>query len=117
MYMGKKEKEEQARREALQEELRRIKMPRGIQSIGVLDQRVGGSRSLVRCLDGKTRNCRIPGRLKRRLWVRPGDIVLVEPWELNQDDRGDIIYKYSKAQVNLLRRKGMLASLDEFGGF
>jgi translation initiation factor 1A len=110
MYMGKKEKEEQARREALQEELRRIKMPRGIQSIGV-------SRSLVRCLDGKTRNCRIPGRLKRRLWVRPGDIVLVEPWELNQDDRGDIIYKYSKAQVNLLRRKGMLASLDEFGGF
>lgn len=115
--MGKKEKEEQARQEALQEELRRIKMPRGIQVIGLLDQRVGGSRSLVRCLDGKQRNCRIPGRLKRKLWVRPGDIVLVEPWELDQDDKGDIIYKYSKAQVSLLKRKGMLNSLDEFMGF
>ena len=115
--MSKKEKEEAARQEAYQEELRRTRMPRNGQVLGLLDQRVGGSRSLVRCLDGKTRNCRIPGRLKRRLWVRPGDIVLVEPWELNQDDRGDIIYKYSKAQVNLLRRKGMLASLDEFGGF
>ena len=115
--MGKKEKEEQAKREALQEELRRIKIPRGIQVIGLLDQRVGGSRSIVRCLDGKTRNCRIPGRLKRRLWVRPGDIVLVEPWELDADEKGDIIYKYSKAQVNLLRKKGMLKNLDEFRGF
>ena len=115
--MGKKEREEAARQQALQEELRRIKMPRGIQVIGMLDQRVGGSRSLVRCLDGKTRNCRIPGRLKRRLWVRPGDIVLVEPWELEQEKKGDIIYKYSKAQVNLLKRKGMLKTLDEFSEF
>ena len=115
--MGKKEKEEQARREALQEELRRTRLPRGNQVIGLLDQRVGGSRSIVRCLDGKTRNCRIPGRLKRRLWVRPGDIILVEPWELNPDERGDIVFKYTKSQVNLLRKKGMLDSLDEFSGF
>ncbi|MEK6916246.1 MAG: translation initiation factor eIF-1A [Nanoarchaeota archaeon] len=115
--MGKKEKEEQAAQEAVQEELRRIKLPRANQVIGVLDQRVGGSRSLVRCIDGKTRNCRIPGRLKRRLWVRPGDIILVEPWELNPEDKGDIIYKYSKAQVSLLRKKGMLKDLDEFSGF
>ncbi len=98
--MGKKEKEEQERLQALQEELRRIKLPRGIQVIGILDQRLGGSRSYVRCMDGKTRNCRIPGRLK-----------------LNQDDKGDIIYKYTKAQINLLRRKGFLKSLDEFSDF
>ncbi len=115
--MGKKEKEEQARREALQEELRRTRLPRGNQVIGLLERRVGGSRSFVRCLDGKTRNCRIPGRLKRKLWVRPGDIILVEPWELEPDEKGDIIFKYSKAQVSLLRRKGMLKSLDEFSGF
>ena len=115
--MGKKEKEEQERLQAMQEELRRIKLPRGIQVIGILDQRLGGSRSFVRCMDGKTRNCRIPGRLKRRLWVRPGNIVLVEPWELNQDKKGDIVYKYTKAQINLLRRKGFLKSLDEFSDF
>ena len=115
--MGKKEREEQAAQEAFQEELRRIKLPRGIQVIGVLDQRVGGSRSLVRCMDGKPRNCRIPGRLKRSLWVRPGDVVLVEPWELNQDDKGDIIFKYSKAQINLLKKRGLLKEMDEFSGF
>ena len=115
--MGKKEKEEQARQQALQEELRRTRLPRGNQVIGLLDQRVGGSRSLVRCLDGKTRNCRIPGRLKRRLWVRPGDIILVEPWELSGETKGDIVFKYTKSQVNLLRKKGMLDSLDEFSAF
>jgi translation initiation factor 1A len=115
--MGRKEREEQERMEALQEELRRIKLPRGREVIGILDQRVGGSRSLVRCLDGKVRNCRIPGRLKRNLWVRPGDIVLVEPWELSQEDKGDIVFKYTKAQVSLLRKRGMLDSLDNFSGF
>ncbi len=115
--MGKKEREEQARQEELQEEIRRTRMPREGQVIGLLDQRVGGSRSMVRCLDGKTRNCRIPGRLKRSLWVRPGDLVLVEPWELSSDDKGDIVFKYSKAQVSVLKRKGMLDKLDDFSAF
>ena len=115
--MGKKEKEEAARLEALQLEQRRTRMPRDGQVLGLLDQRVGGSRSLVRCLDGKTRNCRIPGRLKRRLWVRPGDIVLVEPWELVKDTKGDIVFKYSKAQVSVLRKRNLLKTLDEFSEF
>ena len=115
--MSKKEKEEAARQEAYQEELRRTRMPRNGQVLGLLDQRVGGSRSLVRCLDGKTRNCRIPGRLKRRLWVRPGDIVLVEPWELVKDTKGDIVFKYSKAQVSVLRKRNLLKTLDEFSEF
>ena len=103
--------------EALQEELRRIKLPRGIQVLGVLDRRLGGSRCYVRCMDGKTRNCRIPGRLKRSLWVREGDIILVEPWELEPDEKGDIVFKYSKAQVDMLHRRGMLKSLDGFSDF
>jgi translation initiation factor 1A len=115
--MGKKERDEEERMQAEQEELRRIKLPRGTQVIGVLDRRLGGSRAFVRCMDGKTRNCRIPGRLKRRLWVREGDIVLIEPWELDADDKGDIIFKYTKSQVQLLRKRGFLKSLDEFSSF
>ena len=67
--MSKKE-DEQARLEEEQMELRRVKLPRGDQVLGLCEQRVGGSRMKVRCLDGKTRMCRIPGRLKRKLWVR-----------------------------------------------
>ncbi|MEM2139023.1 MAG: translation initiation factor eIF-1A [Candidatus Woesearchaeota archaeon] len=115
--MNKKEKEEQERIMQEQEELRRIKLPKGNQVIGVLDRRLGGSRCYVRCLDGKTRNCRIPGRLKRTLWVREGDIILIEPWELEKEEKGDIIFKYTKSQIQLLKRKGLLKSLDDFSAF
>jgi translation initiation factor 1A len=115
--MGKKEREEEARQEEIQEEIRRVKLPRGNQSLGILDQRLGASRCRVRCLDGKTRNCRIPGRLKRRLWVREGDVVLVEPWEFGGDDKGDIIFKYRPTQVDWLKRQGYLDKLNEFDAF
>ena len=100
-----------------QEQLRRIKLPRGLETLGILDQRLGASRVRVRCLDGKTRICRIPGRLKRRLWVREGDIVIVEPWEYGGDEKGDVIYKYRPIQVQFLRTKGYLRKLEEIDEF
>ena len=44
------------------EEVVRVRLPRGEEVLGILDRRLGGSRCEVRCLDGKTRICRIPGR-------------------------------------------------------
>lgn len=85
----------------------RVKLPRGEEVIGIIEQRLGGNKMLVSCLDGKTRNCRVPGRLKRELWLRPGDIVIVEPWELDKD-KGDIIFKYRPNQVEWLKEKGYL---------
>jgi len=108
---------EPTRQELEQEEMRRTPMPRGPQVIGICVQRVGGSRMIVKCMDGKTRNCRIPGRLKRRLWVRENDIILVEPWELGGDEKGDVVFKYMPSQVRVLREKGLLKTLesnDEF---
>ena len=65
-----KKKEEQAREEDLQNQISRIHLPRGVQLFGIVESRLGGSRMRIRCFDGKVRICRIPGRLKRRLWVR-----------------------------------------------
>lgn len=92
----------------------RVKMPRGKEIIGIIAQRVGGSRMIVSCMDGKTRNCRVPGRLKRDLWLREGDVILVEPWEFEGDTRGDIIWKYSKNEAEKLRRDGLLKTEAEF---
>ena len=100
-----------------EQEVVRVKLPRGRETLGILEQRLGVSRSRVRCLDGKTRVCRIPGRLKRMLWVREGDVVLVEPWQFNGDEKGDIIYKYRKNQVEWLKKNGHLKNLDEFEEF
>ncbi len=112
-----RKKEEQERQERIAEEIRRVKLPKDKQVIGILDQRLGGSRMKIRCLDGRTRICRIPGRLKRRMWLREGDVVLVEPWELGGDERGDVIFKYKGVQIDWLRKKGYLKKLDEFEEF
>ena len=82
----------------------RVRLPRGEEVIGIIEQRLGGNKMLVSCLDGKTRNCRVPGRLKRELWLRPGDVVLIEPWELDKD-KGDVIFKYRPNQVEWLKEK------------
>ena len=112
-----KKKEEQERQNQIQQEISRINLPRGNQTFGIIEQRLGGSRMRAKCLDAKTRICRIPGRLTRKLWVREGDIVVVEPWEFGGDAKGDIIYKYTPTQVVFLKRKGYLKQLDSFEEF
>ena len=71
----------------------------------------------VACLDGKNRICRIPGRLKNKLWIREGDIVLVEPWEFESDEKGDVIYKYRKNQIEWLKKRNFLDNLSEIEEF
>ncbi|MDA1197280.1 MAG: translation initiation factor eIF-1A [Nanoarchaeota archaeon] len=112
-----KKKEEAERQDKVQQEITRIKLPRAPQTFGLLEMRLGASRVRARCFDGKARICRIPGRLKRKLWVRPGDLIIVEPWEFGGDDKGDVLFKYSKAQIEHLRRKGYLKQLDDFEEF
>ncbi len=94
--------------------LGRVRLPRGKEVLGVLEQRLGASRIMIKCFDGKSRVCRVPGRLKRKLWLREGDIVIVEPWEYQPDEKGDVIYKYHKSAVEWLKRKGYIKLEEEF---
>ncbi len=100
------------------EVITRVRLPRDKEVFGVLEQRLGASRMRVRCFDGKIRICRVPGRMKRKLWVREGDTVLVSPWELGGDEKGDIIYKYRRNQVEWLKKRGHIkeeaTDLEEF---
>jgi translation initiation factor 1A len=92
----------------------RVRIPKGKEVLGIVKQRLGGSRMRVTCLDGRERICRIPGRLRRALWVRESNVVIVEPWELGGDEKGDVVYKYrSKAEVDFLKRKGYLKNIEE----
>lgn len=109
--------EQQAEPVEGQEGFVRLRLPRGNQVLGVLEQRLGGSRMRVRCMDGKTRICRVPGRLKKKLWVREGDILMIEPWQLGGDAKGDVVYKYKPNQVDKLRREGHLKQLEKIEEF
>lgn len=92
----------------------RVRLPRGEEVLGIIEQRHGGNKMMVACLDGKTRNCRVPGRLKRKLWLRPNDVVLVQPWELDKE-KADVIFKYRGNQIEWLKNHGHLKqSSNEF---
>ncbi len=81
---------------------------------GIADQLLGGSRLHVMCEDGKKRLARIPGRMKRRMWIREGDLVILNPWDF-QDEKADIVWRYTKTQAQHLSRRGHVPeSIDVF---
>jgi translation initiation factor 1A len=70
---------------------------------------LGFDRILVKCQDGHQRLCRIRGKMKRRVWIREGDVVLVSPWDFQSDKRGDVVWRYTRAQAEMLRKRGLLS--------
>ena len=86
----------------------RVRMPRGREVLGVIESMLGVNKIRVRCQDNKVRIVRIPGRLRKRIWMKENDIVLVEPWTIQSDKSGDVIWKYSPTEASWLRRKGIL---------
>jgi len=89
------------------EEIERLRMPRQNEVLGVVEQMFGFDRLKVRCKDGHVRNCRIRGKIRKRLWVREGDVVIVSPWPVQGDEKGDIMYRYTRTQLEWLMRKGL----------
>jgi translation initiation factor 1A len=74
---------------------------------GIASALLGASKIKVLCEDGKARLGRIPGKIRRRMWIREGDLLILRPWAF-QDDRADIIYRYTLTQAKYLSRAGRL---------
>lgn len=91
-----------------EEVLRDVVIPATGDVLCIAVKLLGFDRVLVKCQDGNERLCRIRGKMKRRVWIREGDVVLVSPWDFQSDTRGDIIWRYTRAQADMLRKKGML---------
>ena len=83
-------------------------LPSSNDVLGVAVKMLGAERITVKCQDGKERMCRVRGKLKRRVWIREGDIVLVSPWDFQSDTRGDIFWRYRKNQSDWLRSHNYL---------
>lgn len=94
---------------APQPEYLRVRLPRNREGelFGIADQLLGASRIRIMCADGKSRMGRIPGKIKKRMWIREGDLLILRPWEF-QDDKADILYRYTKTQATYLSRKKMI---------
>lgn len=91
-----------------EEELKTLVVPAPGDVVGIVVKLLGYDRVLVKCDDGHTRLCRIRGKLKRRVWIRANDIVLVSPWDFQHDSRGDIFWRYKKNQIEWLKEQGYI---------
>ena len=70
----------------------------------------GGSRLQLICEDGERRMGRIPGKLRRRMWVRENDLLIVVPWSF-QDSKADVKFRYTPTQTANLKKLGKIPEI------
>merc|ERR1711988_1066074 len=78
---------------------------------------LGGGRLEAQCFDGIKRMCGIRGKMRKRVWISQGDIVLVGLRDF-QDEKGDVILKYTADEARNLKAYGELpetAKINESG--
>jgi translation initiation factor 1A len=87
----------------------RVRLPKkwNKEQFALADMMMGANHIRVRCIDGITRLGRIKGTLKKRVWIREGDTLIVAPWSF-QDAKCDILFRYVKPQTDWLKRNHYL---------
>ncbi len=91
--------------------LKELVLPQAGEILGRVVKISGGNQVIVACVDGKTRLSRIRGKMKRRMWIRERDIVLVAPWDFD-DKKADIIWRYIKDHSEWLENNGYMTMQD-----
>lgn len=96
----------------------RVKFPS--KKIGEMFGRVveiyGNERMGVFCEDGKHRVGRIRGKIKKRVWIRKGDLVIVSPWEwetetADKPGKCEITWRYTNAEISWLERNNRIPEI------
>jgi translation initiation factor 1A len=94
----------------------KVRYPKNNEFIGIVEKRLGCSRMTIRKMDGTTCMATIPGRMRKFLWIREGNIVLLKPWEIEKE-KSDLIYKFSRNEIKKLEREGILKNLEQVEEF
>lgn len=68
---------------------------------------LGNGRLEAQCIDGIKRLCHIRGKMRKKVWVNQGDIILVGLRDY-QDAKGDVILKYMADEARSLKQYGEL---------
>jgi len=68
---------------------------------------LGNGRLEAMCFDGVKRLCHIRGKLRKKVWINQGDIILVGLRDY-QDAKGDVILKYNPDEARNLKTYGEL---------
>ncbi|KAG5462999.1 MAG: eukaryotic translation initiation factor 1A, partial [Olpidium bornovanus] len=68
---------------------------------------LGNGRLEAQCFDGEKRLAHIRGKLRKKVWINQGDIVLLSLREY-QDEKADVIQKYTADEARSLKVYGEL---------
>jgi len=68
---------------------------------------LGNGRLEATCFDGSKRLCHIRGKLRKKVWINGGDIILVGLRDY-QDTKADVILKYTPDEARNLKAYGEL---------
>lgn len=77
------------------------------QEYGQVTKMLGNGRIEVTCFDGIKRMGHIRGKLRKKVWMGQGDIILVSLREF-QDGQCDVIHKYNSDEARTLKQQGEL---------
>nr|CAD2184031.1 unnamed protein product [Meloidogyne enterolobii] len=77
------------------------------QAYAQVQKMLGNGRLTAFCFDGKSRLCHIRGKLRKKVWITPGDIILVGLRDY-QDEKADVILKYTPDEARILKNAGQL---------
>ncbi len=91
------------------EEVGRLPLPRRARGevFGIASQLLGAARIRVMCEDNTSRMGRITGKMKKKMWIREGDLLILRPWGF-QEGKADILFRYSRTQSQYLQRRNLL---------
>ncbi len=106
---GKKGKK--SNRTTVADEVVRVRLPKAQDGevLGQVIQSLGGGLLLVRCMDDFTRQISIPGKYRKRMWVRPGDVVIIIPqYGLDEEGKGRLEFRYRKNGAQVLYDRGLI---------
>ncbi|MEM0340053.1 MAG: translation initiation factor eIF-1A [Acidilobaceae archaeon] len=73
----------------------------------VVKRIVGAGFAEVICANNEMYMARIPGKMRRKIWIKEGDVVLFMPWG-TRDNKGEIVHKYEKSDIKALLELGVL---------
>ncbi|OKY77990.1 MAG: Translation initiation factor 1 (IF-1) [Candidatus Methanohalarchaeum thermophilum] len=83
------------------------RLPNSDEQMARVISMLGANRVKVYSEDGEKRIARIPGKMQKRNWIREDDVVIIEPWDF-QDEKADIKWRYKQWDVRWLKNHDKL---------
>lgn len=98
-----------------QEETERIRLPKKEENelLAIVTKLHGANQLKALCEDGIERSCRITGKMKKKVWIRENDLIIVKVWDF-QPTKADVIWRFKGDNAKqFFKENRMLGKLEE----